>query len=350
MAEEPRWKLGARAGACSDDLNTRYREYVRRLVVYVRMHHPDVSAEDVAQDAIERLWRHRNRIDPGRPIEPYLFTIANNVARDIRRGKRSESRAPLYLLNPCYVEAPEEHTLQAEDHVLVREALNAVRPADRDLIYRRHWLRMSCHELSDYLKLTETAARQRLSRAQRRCATYFKHLSPVVIPLAALITFAQREIRRLSLAPAAGALGVVAVAASIGTGIIGPHHGGDAAAPHEESIAAVPDPASGRDSSDALSGRADSSPDANLSPTADEETRRADAELPQDFQAPPSPLRHDVQVHPGTAEGHKQSHQFEVDTVVGPVKIEGERSASGPATLHPAYEAVTSHSAPPPVG
>ena len=48
-------------------------------------------AEDLAQEAFVRAWRHASSYDPRRgSVESWLLTIARNVALDARRSRRSD--------------------------------------------------------------------------------------------------------------------------------------------------------------------------------------------------------------------------------------------------------------------
>ena len=47
--------------------------------------------EDLAQEVFLAVYRGRDRYDPSRPMRPWLFGIARNVARAHRRRKRPES-------------------------------------------------------------------------------------------------------------------------------------------------------------------------------------------------------------------------------------------------------------------
>ena len=55
-------------------------------------------AEDVAQEALTRAWRHAEAYDPRRgTVATWLLTITRNVAVDTLRLRRPDPRAPLEL-------------------------------------------------------------------------------------------------------------------------------------------------------------------------------------------------------------------------------------------------------------
>lgn len=319
-----------RTGDPAAVLNATYHSYARQVFGYVRRRFPGVSAEDVTQETLERLWRIRDAVDFGKPIEPYLFTIAANLARDILRGRRSEAAAPLYLLAPTEENGPEEQALQADDHRIVRTALDALAPEDRNVIYLRYWRHMSCRDVSAHLHVSDTAARARLSRAQRRCGRTFRHLSPVLVPLGAGTYAAFRELRRalgpLSALGTATAVGVAALTVSLTPAITAP-----AERAPVRSIAVGP------------STRAYST--VEVAPTRGGNPARSQARIEHDdttsrdgtgsAAAPRTAerVRGSVGVSTRTGRGPQEEHAFEVTTPIGDVVVEGRRWATGPATV-----------------
>lgn len=316
-----------RTGDPTAALNAAYHSYARQVFGYVRRRFPGVSAEDVTQETLERLWRIRDAVDFGKPIEPYLFTIAANLARDILRGRRSEAAAPLYLLAPTEENGPEEEALRADDHRIVRTALGTLAPEDRDVIYLRHWRQMSCHDVSAHLHISDTAARARLSRAQRRCGRTFRHLSPVLVPLGAGTHAAFRELRRaLGALGTATAVGVAALTVSLAPAITVPPERSPvrsiAAGPSTRvtSIVEVPP----RRGGNLAPSNANAGPD-------DTTSRDGTGSMAAPHAA--EPLQGSVGVSPRTGRGPQEEHAFEITTPVGQVVVEGRRWATGPATV-----------------
>ena len=67
------------------------QRYQRRVFGLARSIVDDrVLAEDLAQEAFVRAWRHASSYDPRRgSVESWLLTIARNVALDARRSRRN---------------------------------------------------------------------------------------------------------------------------------------------------------------------------------------------------------------------------------------------------------------------
>src|SRR5213082_3027261 len=70
--------------------------YQHRLVAV--MHHlvgsPD-EAEDLAQEVFLRVYRTRHKYTPKAKFSTWLFTIANNLALNVLRGRKRKPTVPL---------------------------------------------------------------------------------------------------------------------------------------------------------------------------------------------------------------------------------------------------------------
>jgi RNA polymerase sigma-70 factor (ECF subfamily) len=83
-------------------------------------------AEDVTQQALERVWRQAELYDPCRaPVRPWLMTIVRNLAVDtvrIRRPAPLDSH-DLEQLVGAMTTTPERHALDGETSTRLRAAL-----------------------------------------------------------------------------------------------------------------------------------------------------------------------------------------------------------------------------------
>jgi RNA polymerase sigma factor (sigma-70 family) len=83
------------------------------------------TAEDIAQTAFERAWRHGATFDPRRAsVSTWLLTITRNLAIDAVRVRRADAVDPnelLAMLPPALGGDPEHAALQGD-------ALNRLRP------------------------------------------------------------------------------------------------------------------------------------------------------------------------------------------------------------------------------
>ena len=87
-------------------------------------------AEDVAQEALTRAWRHAQAYDPRRgSVATWLLTITRNLAIDALRLNRADPRAPdelAALMGPHQGSGPAEATVAGEERRGVRAALQTL--------------------------------------------------------------------------------------------------------------------------------------------------------------------------------------------------------------------------------
>ena len=85
------------------------------------------EAEDIAQEALTRAWRHTKAYDPRRgSVATWVLTITRNLAVDAIRRRRSEpleSSAEALLERLTFVPPPEEEVMIDDDLAPVRAGL-----------------------------------------------------------------------------------------------------------------------------------------------------------------------------------------------------------------------------------
>ncbi|MDQ1712658.1 MAG: polymerase sigma-70 factor, subfamily [Frankiaceae bacterium] len=135
------------------------------------------DAEDIAQEALVRLFLRPGLLDPAGDPWPWLAVVARNVGRDM--AKRNALSAAVDHLT--LAEVPDECAVW--DQVLARDdaerlvrALRALKPRDRALIRLRDVEDIPMNEVAGRLGVSENAARQQLFRARRRLAEAYTRL------------------------------------------------------------------------------------------------------------------------------------------------------------------------------
>jgi RNA polymerase sigma factor (sigma-70 family) len=135
------------------------------------------DAEDIAQEALVRLFLRPGLLDPAGDPWPWLSVVARNVGRDMVKHNALSSAVDHLTL----ADLPDERHVW--DEVLARDdaerlvrALRALRPRDRALIRLRDVQDLPMAEVAALLGVTENAARQQLFRARRRLAESFTKL------------------------------------------------------------------------------------------------------------------------------------------------------------------------------
>jgi RNA polymerase sigma-70 factor (ECF subfamily) len=96
----------------------------------------DATAEDLAQEAMLRIWYRASQFDPGRAApSAWVFGIARNLRADTLR-RRSAIVADLDLPEPSAPErSPEAEAIQAQQETRLREALRALPGPQREAVH-----------------------------------------------------------------------------------------------------------------------------------------------------------------------------------------------------------------------
>ena len=117
-----------------------------------------MAAEDVAQETFIRLYHHGRA---GRPVTPgWLFTVARNLATD-----RLRRPVALPLRDD---DAALEIKAEPERGVLLRDAVDRLRPRDREVLWLFYYGDYSMAEIAEGLHIPLAQVKSRLHRARGR--------------------------------------------------------------------------------------------------------------------------------------------------------------------------------------
>jgi RNA polymerase sigma-70 factor (ECF subfamily) len=123
------------------------------------------TADDAAQEAIVRAWRHRDSCrEPDRPLG-WLRSIAHNEA------VRLATKRSLEVLVDEPFEAPvgplsDDDAL--ESRLLMSGILGTLSETDQELVRLRYYEDFTCAKLAEHLGMSEATVKVRLHRLRRR--------------------------------------------------------------------------------------------------------------------------------------------------------------------------------------
>lgn len=124
-------------------------------------------AEDAAQEAFVRAWKHLPNYRPRSPFRNWVYRIATNVALDALRRERETvdiDALPLTVSD----EGPEAAVEGAERGEQVRQAVLALSPASRAALILREYEGFSYREIADTLDIPIGTVMSRLNYARSK--------------------------------------------------------------------------------------------------------------------------------------------------------------------------------------
>jgi RNA polymerase sigma-70 factor (ECF subfamily) len=123
------------------------------------------TADDAAQEAIVRAWRHRDRCrQPDQP-HGWLRRIAHNEAVRLAGRRPNEVLVDEPLATP---DGRLDEDDAVEDRLLFRAILGTLSQEDQELVRLRYYEDMTCAKLAEHFGLSEATVKVRLHRLRRR--------------------------------------------------------------------------------------------------------------------------------------------------------------------------------------
>lgn len=154
------------------------QKYRRPMVSFMyRMTHNAAAAEDLAQEVFLRVYRSREKYEASAKFTTWLYRIATNLAVNHARDNRHERPE-----NTVSIDEPDQETgltvdvpdtsLSAEEAILRRERLAAIRQRvhalperQKTAVIMHKYQQMDYRQISEVLKLSESATKSLLFRA-----------------------------------------------------------------------------------------------------------------------------------------------------------------------------------------
>jgi RNA polymerase sigma-70 factor (ECF subfamily) len=136
---------------------------------YVRRRVGTSTADDLAADTFAAALARWDRLDPNRPVRPWLYGIAANLLRHHWRRERRQLRAYARTGVDAIVEDLDDVVARADaSGRRVAAALADLRPADRELLLLHAWAELTDVEIADALGLPLGTVKSRLHRTRGR--------------------------------------------------------------------------------------------------------------------------------------------------------------------------------------
>jgi len=141
-----------------------YADNVYRFIVKNLRHTED--AEDIVQSAFEKLWIHKDSVEPLK-AKSYLFTVAYHILIDhTRKAKRISLQESFE--NDTQTAYQENKALKKVLH----DALATLSETQRSLVLLKDYEGYSYEEIGEITKLTTDQVRVYLHRARLKLRSY----------------------------------------------------------------------------------------------------------------------------------------------------------------------------------
>ena len=154
-----------------------FREHVAAIASYCRWClRSRGDAEDAVAEVFLVAWRRLDDVPTGEASRPWLYATARRVVANEARADARRSR--LYeKLNgqPVAIEQDDQQPLAGQVH----EALAALAPRDRELLFLAECEGLTATEIGTIMRLPPVTVRVRLHRAKRRFRAAFDARAPV---------------------------------------------------------------------------------------------------------------------------------------------------------------------------
>ena len=139
----------------------------RILGLATRILRNPAEAEDVAQDAFIRVWRHAAAWQPGRArFDTWLHTVVVNLCRDRLRRRREVTGETVPDLADPAIDA-EAGLLQNERGRAVAHAIAALPERQREAIVLVHYQDLSGADAASVMQISVEALESLLARGRR---------------------------------------------------------------------------------------------------------------------------------------------------------------------------------------
>jgi RNA polymerase sigma-70 factor (ECF subfamily) len=157
------------------------RRYERELYGYLRRYLGDASlADDVFQNTFLQLYTKIGKYEPGRPVRPWLYTIATHQAIDaLRRGGRHQALSleqqreasadgevrTLVGMLESRAPGPPDQALDEERRLIVRASVDRLPDFLKQVVLLAYYQGLKYREVADILGIPVGTVKSRLHAA-----------------------------------------------------------------------------------------------------------------------------------------------------------------------------------------
>ena len=136
----------------------------------------EMQADDMAQDAMLKLWNMRENLDRYRSLEALTVVVTRHLISDSRRKEQPSSMPDdmAYRL-PATGNTPQEELEDVENDLWLQQQLALLPNKQQEVLRMRQVEHREYDEIAQILGINLTSARTLLARARKSLLENFKH-------------------------------------------------------------------------------------------------------------------------------------------------------------------------------
>lgn len=154
-----------------------FEAHLDRVMGFMRRHsRSHAEAEDLTQAFFLRVWEKRGLIDPGRPLDAFLFTVAHHLVVDHLRRMARQVRvsSPLSEEGMQWTgPAPDVLAYDRQLEEMYHRAIAALPPRRRDVFTLSRQEGLTHREIADRLGISVRTVENHMSAALQSLREFF---------------------------------------------------------------------------------------------------------------------------------------------------------------------------------
>lgn len=159
---------------CHDSFCIIYNTYKDKVYFYCyKICKNSEDAKELVQSIFIKIWENRSKIDPERPIEPYLFTIVRNHTFDYLKSLSMHQMLHIGLGN---IELPSSNTEDAYEFTEYQNITSRIidkLPEMRQIIFKMKYEEgLEVKQIAKMLNISPNTVKSQLNKASKTIREY----------------------------------------------------------------------------------------------------------------------------------------------------------------------------------
>jgi RNA polymerase sigma-70 factor (ECF subfamily) len=149
-----------------------HKRYFEALFRFVCRRTSEETARDLIQDLFLRVWEMREKLDPHKPIKPFLYRLATNISIDhFRKSRKEQNRVPLSFDNDIPIVAEDNDLI-----LTIRTAIEELPEPLRLTFELNRFEGIKYREIAEMLDVSVKTVESRMAKALKILNEKLKHI------------------------------------------------------------------------------------------------------------------------------------------------------------------------------